>query len=99
MDESRKHVRSRVGFALALAVKNYFQVMVKALPDGVIMQNDPVNYDEIGAERARLYERFGFGKDGEYGQFGVVRGGKLVPLTNNEVFYILAFEKSRPSTQ
>gem|GEM_PF-6458807 len=97
--EAKKQAQSRVGFSVALAVRRFYNSMLKTFPDGLIMTNNPESTDRISEERAHLYEKFGFGKNGRHGQFGVVRGGKLVPLTNKEVFYILAFAKAKRSNQ
>lgn len=67
------------------AIKSDFKSAVAKLPDGVLLYNKPHTEDGKGGDRARVYQKIGFGeqsKDG--GMYGVVVKGKLWPLTQAE---------------
>ena len=55
--------------------------VVKKLPNGAIVLNEPYTKDGLGAKRAKLYERQGFGPIGKSGfQYGIVQNGKILPI-------------------
>ena len=61
------------------AIKNWKQNVLPSLNSGDILYNTPVGGSD--GERALLYQKMGFGKDGEQGQQGVVgKDGKVYPL-------------------
>lgn len=70
---------------VALAVLKEARDWVKGLPDGLIVHNNPSQGDSAASGRVSIYSRAGFGPlDEEGSQYGVVKGGKIVPLNENE---------------
>ena len=69
------------------AAYRYFYAKFEELPDGLILHNTPNQNDDAGAKRKKLYKRAGFGEaDKNNNMYGVIKGGKLLPLTNAEAF-------------
>ncbi len=65
----------------------YFRGKFKELPDGLILHNTPNQGDGAGARRKRVYKTAGFGEADDNNQmYGVIKGGKLIPLTGAEAF-------------
>ncbi|MEO1144393.1 MAG: hypothetical protein AAFY26_02180, partial [Cyanobacteria bacterium J06638_22] len=77
---------SREALRIALALRQRMRDFVQTLPDGMILTCSPWGEDGLGGERASLYERFGFTPPNEWEeQYGIVRGGKLTPITPRQV--------------
>lgn len=84
---------SKSGVKAALSIRKELNNVFSKLPDGTIVHNDVYMRDGKGKGRAALYEKFGFGKvkrtgrgaDATNDQYGIVVGGKVLPLTEKQV--------------
>lgn len=73
----------REGIRIANKIKSIMRYDAKQRPDGYIYSTSAFAVDDLGKDRASLYERAGFSKpsyDGDE-QYAIVRGGKLYPHT------------------
>ena len=73
---------------IALKVFREYQKALKEAPDGLIVRNDPEKRDSKEAydRRVRGYKLFGFGDvDRSGSQWGIVKNGKLMPISKQEL--------------
>lgn len=90
------YISPRMGLRVLSRIKQHFQDSIAQLPEGTIVYNvpafDPTSDNRRGHNRrAVIYQRVGFGPlnpDGK--QYGIVRGGKLVPLSREDVVNLLS---------
>jgi hypothetical protein len=82
---SKKNLTDGDRLRLGMTALKMVREDIKKLPDGMLVYNKPESKDGKRDYRARIYEKAGFGpmnKSG--GQFAIVKGGKLLPLTDQE---------------
>lgn len=80
----------KVAIKAGLSALNGIERKLKDFPDGQLLVNKPYSNDGLGDKRARLYSKKGFGERDKDGfQWGVIRGGKLVPVSGSDIDKIL----------
>jgi hypothetical protein len=78
------------------AVRDHFLDTIKNFPDGAVLYNEPLDDQREKTEpRAELFEKFGFGPKIGARRYAIMRDGKLVPSTKNEVFFTLAWNLNK----
>jgi hypothetical protein len=76
----------REAVKVALGTRRELLKLLDKFPDGAIITNNPYEGDGKGEGRAKLYSSYGFGdKDNSGTQWGMVKGGKILPLSRRQV--------------
>ena len=89
-------IDSRAGRKIAFGIRDRLKLEYAKLEDGTIVNNAPHQEDGKGASRARLYKQFGFGEVDKKGeQWGVMQGGKVLPISRQELNKLVKQRKGK----